>query len=92
MVCGSGPLRNALRNCTLQGNLEKDPLKRMKISDILRHSWMQDIPEKINVFTDQEKEKIISEFAYYNFKNDSGSNPGEVIHTDPFTEQMLNST
>lgn len=44
------------------------------------------------MFSDQEKERIISEFAFYNFKggNDAGAN--EVIHTDPFTEQMLNST
>lgn len=55
---------------------------------------MQDIPEKVSVFTEQEKEKTISEFAYYNFKNDQNNqdNAGEVVHTDPFTEQMLNST
>lgn len=50
---------------------------------------MQDIPEKVSVFTEQEKEKVIQEFAYYNFKNDpnggEGGN-GEIVHTDPFTE------
>lgn len=47
----------------------------------------------VAVFTDQEKQKVDSEFAYYNFKHDENNNPaGEIIHTDPFTEQMLNST
>ncbi len=53
---------------------------------------MQDIPVLVNVFTEQEKDKVIQEFAYYNFKNDQGTSSGEVLHTDPFTEQMLNST
>jgi hypothetical protein len=50
--------------------------------------------EKVNVFTDQEKEKTVQEFAYYNFKgnNGGGNENNEVLHTDPFTEQMLNST
>jgi hypothetical protein len=53
---------------------------------------MQDIPVLVNVFTEQEKDKVIQEFAYYNFKNDQGTSSGEVLNTDPFTEQMLNST
>lgn len=48
---------------------------------------MQDIPEIVSVFTEQEKEKVNSEFAYYNFKNDQNNNgDGEIVHTDPFTE------
>jgi len=48
---------------------------------------------QISVFTEQEKEKINSEFKYYNFKNDAkNEGEGENIPTDPFTEQMLNST
>ena len=50
----------------------------------------------MNVFTEQERQKIISEFAYYNIKNEGGggfaNQTHENIHTDPFTEQMLNST
>jgi len=38
----------------------------------------------VQVFTEQEKDKVISEFAYYNFKQDLGND--EVVHTDPFTE------
>mmetsp|Transcript_32003 Transcript_32003/g.31301 ORF Transcript_32003/g.31301 Transcript_32003/m.31301 type:complete len:192 (+) Transcript_32003:1592-2167(+) len=52
---------------------------------------MKDSFEPVIVFTDQEKEKIVSEFAYYNIKNEQGAG-NEVVHTDPFTEQMLNST
>ncbi len=70
----------------LKGILEKDPSKRLKISEILKHPWMQDIPEKMSVFTEQEKEKVIQEFAYYNFKADPTDAEGEIVHTDPFTE------
>ena len=46
---------------------------------------MHDCPDQVVIFTEQEKEKTISEFAYYNFKNENGNN-NEVLHTDPFTE------
>ena len=46
---------------------------------------MNDLNDKIIVFTDQEKEKINSEFAYYNLKNDN-QNGNEVMVTDPFAE------
>lgn len=36
----------------LKGILERDPQKRLKITEILKHPWMQDIPLKVNVFTD----------------------------------------
>ena len=37
------------------------------------------------VFTDLEKEKVNSEFAYYNIKGGDQGN-AEIIPTDPFTE------
>ena len=44
----------------------------------------------MSVFTDQEKDKINQEFAYYNFKGETlngiGGNSNEIVHTDPFTE------
>ena len=47
----------------------------------------------VAVFTDQEKEKTDSDFAYYNMKGDANNGEGEVQQTDPFAEQMsLNST
>jgi len=87
----------------LQGILEKDPLQRLSITEILRHPWMQNIQKHsnkrhnnnkyiVNVFTDQEKEKVHQDFAYYNMKGDQNEG-GEVIQTDPFAEHMsLNST
>lgn len=74
----------------LQAILEKNPLQRLSINEILRHPWMQNIPKNnkttpsniillVNVFTDQEKEKTNQEFAYYNMKGDMPDNPaGEV--------------
>lgn len=54
---------------------------------------MADLNDTVVVFTDQEKEKIVSEFEYYNLRNDQNANNGnEHVPTDPFTEQMLNST
>ena len=45
----------------------------------------------VSVFTDQEKEKTNQEFAYYNMREQQDG--GEVVHTDPFADQMsLNST
>jgi len=85
----------------LQGILEKDPNRRMSISEILRHPWMQNIPIEskhdlplvffvVSVFTDLEKAKTNEDFAYYNMKADEGHQP---LQTDPFGEQMsLNST
>ena len=54
----------------LKGILDKDPLKRLTSDAILNHKWMRGPQSKhqrpVSVFTDQEKEGIISEFEYYN--------------------------
>ena len=51
---------------------------------------MTDRPaKKVNVFTDSEKEGIISEFEYYNVKKERDPNPDSshgVQQTDPFAE------
>ena len=39
----------------------------------------------VSVFTDQEKEKTDSDFAYYNMKAD-GEGAGENLVTDPFAD------
>mmetsp|Transcript_15985 Transcript_15985/g.11531 ORF Transcript_15985/g.11531 Transcript_15985/m.11531 type:complete len:322 (-) Transcript_15985:42-1007(-) len=73
--------------------LEKEPSKRLTLTEILSHKWMKATTDDVVVFTEQEKEKIASEFAYYNINNNNGhGGSNEVVHTDPFTEQMLNST
>ena len=47
----------------------------------------------VNVFTEQEKEGIVSEFEYYNKRERDVIVDGEhqVVPTDPFAEQMLSS-
>ena len=73
----------------LQGILTKDPKKRLTEEQILQHAWMTDRPDKkVNVFSDQEKEGIVSEFEYYNVKKERESNPEshQPQQTDPFAE------
>ena len=52
--------------------------------------------KKVNVFSEQEKEGIVSEFEYYNVKKERESinnhDGHQVQQTDPFAEQMLSST
>jgi serine/threonine protein kinase len=51
----------------LKGILERDPQTRLSANEILKHPWMADAgTTPIVVFTDQEKEKINSDFIYYN--------------------------
>lgn len=76
----------------LQKILEVDPLKRLTPQQILMDPWMQltEIQKKeVEVFTDHEKLKIISEFQYYNQKKE---NTDEDKNYDPFLEQMLQTT
>lgn len=81
----------------LKGILEKDPNRRMTSDQILEHKWMT-VSEKntrqVKVFSDQEKNGIVSEFEYYNKKERDVVVDGEhqVLPTDPFAEQMLSST
>lgn len=46
--------------------LEPEPSQRFTISDILSHPWFDDMDEDIELFNDQEKEKILREFTYNN--------------------------
>jgi serine/threonine protein kinase len=50
----------------LKGLLEKDPNKRFSISQILNHPWLSDAvgPSEIQLFTEQERQYIKSEFSY----------------------------
>lgn len=46
------------------------------------------------MFTEQEKQHIVDDFEYYNVRKekDFENDPGCVLPTDPFAEQMLSST
>jgi serine/threonine protein kinase len=46
--------------------LEPCPVERLSISQILAHPWFEEINEDIELFNEQEKEKIIREFTYNN--------------------------
>ena len=68
--------------------LEPDPRKRLKIPEILAHEWFDDLKEDLEMFTDQEKEKIKQEFSY----NDQRFKSKLVNETDiscDFTEHVL---
>ena len=80
--------------------LEPDPAKRYSIPQILKHPWFSDINENIELFNDQEKEKILKEFTYYNTNkyNRNSDNlyfPKEEMNhsvtTDSFTEHHLST-
>jgi len=42
----------------IKGILEINPRKRLKLKEILETPWLQDVPESIDVFTENEKETI----------------------------------
>lgn len=66
--------------------LEVDPAKRLTPIQILSDPWMQLSAEQeklVEVFTTYEKEKIVSEFEYYNVKEEGGP------QDDPFLEVEL---
>lgn len=48
--------------------LEPDPLKRLTIKQIRKHPWMKEVYqesfEPVELFTEQEKEKISKDFSY----------------------------
>lgn len=68
--------------------LEVDPAKRLTPVQILNDPWMylsdQQMSE-ISVFTENEKQKVVSEFMYYTTK-------AEDKNEDPFLEQELQTT
>lgn len=73
----------------LKGILEKEPSKRLSYKQILAHPWMADVEPHMDLFTEQEKEKIKAEFDYYTMGH---SKKQEDTLADPFAEQMLQST
>lgn len=63
--------------------LEPDPIKRLTPQQILTDPWMQLTEAQIaqvDVFSKYEKEKIESEFEYYNQKKEGD------LGEDPFLE------
>jgi serine/threonine protein kinase len=50
----------------LKGLLEKDPQKRLSISQTLAHPWLADAVDAsdMELFTEQERQYIKSEYSY----------------------------
>lgn len=73
----------------LKGLLEVDPNRRMTTDQILRHEWLNNVKDDINIFTDTEKEIIRTEFTYNDTRrlNRNMKNESTV-----FTEHNLDST
>jgi len=67
--------------------LEIDPYKRITISEIFAHEWMQGIDETISLFSEQEKELLSKEYCYNKSKP-----KGEGETNTLFTEQNIDST
>jgi serine/threonine protein kinase len=65
--------------------LEKDPLKRITLRQILQHPWMQQA--QVSVFSDPEKSAIKIEFLTYTQSKE------RILHLeDLFAEQLLETT
>ena len=50
----------------LEGLLEKDPEKRLTIRQVLRHPWMRDAKDTVELFTSAEQNYIKNEYTYAN--------------------------
>ena len=50
----------------LEGLLEKDPSKRLSIKGILKHAWMKDAKDTVELFTSAEQNYIKNEYTYAN--------------------------
>ena len=50
----------------LKGLLDPNPESRVDVGEILSHSWMHDVPDsgEVELFTEQEKQYIKTEFTY----------------------------
>ena len=80
----------ALPNDLIRKILQPDPDKRLTISEILAHPWMTSIPRSIEMFTEEEKEKIRTEFT---FADCNKLNRNFVAREDrEFTEFELGTT
>lgn len=60
--------------------LEKDPLTRISIQGILAHPWMRDAKDQVELFTNAEKNFMISQLL------SSSEHPADF-----FSDQMMES-
>ena len=83
--------------------LEIDPSKRLRLKDILKTPWLQEVPEYLDIFTQNEKDTIKKELIYANTKRINRNFGKELIKDQQqisngsdkfpfFTEHNLDST
>ena len=73
----------------LKSILVREPKERLTPRQMFAHKWMkQNSAQKVNVFTRAEREKIRSEFEYFQVKKD----PDSTTVGDPFCGELLITT
>ena len=77
----------------IHGLLNTDPQKRLSVSQVLKHPWLQNIDESKDLFDKEEQEVIRTEFTY---NDPSRFNRNEKVSPDEepwdcFTEINLDS-
>ena len=74
----------------IKGILEINPQKRLKLKEILNTPWLEDAPESLDIFTDNEKETIKKELIYANTKR-INRNFGKEVQQKDFAHMTDNS-
>ena len=73
----------------VKGLLEWDPSQRLTTDQILKHEWLKDANQNLDIFTETEKDIIRTEFTY----NDTRRlNRNQNNESTVFTEHNLDST
>lgn len=74
----------------LKGMLERNPKKRIKVPEILKHAWFKDINKEITIFSEQEKAQIRKEFTYNEARRIQREDD-ELEAADCFTELEIDT-
>lgn len=48
----------------IKGLLSRNPKQRLTVDKVLKHAWLKNVEENINIFNDGEKQLINKEFVY----------------------------
>jgi len=71
----------------LEGLLEKDPQKRLNITQVLKHAWMKDAKDTVELFTSAEQNYIKNEYTYANTDRYNRNEPDNFMDGALDTEQ-----
>jgi serine/threonine protein kinase len=73
----------------LRGLLEINPHKRLNYEQILKHPWLEDYDESLQLFNDQEREMIKKEYTYNDASRYNRNENEDPV--DCFTEHNIDS-